>query len=205
MRKNQKQLLSLLVFIFIAASTLNCQSYRDRWQQPEKIMDAVGIKEGMVIGECGAGDGYFTFKLSDRVGEEGRIYANDISRRALNNLKDRRDSEDIENIEIIEGDLTDPLFPRRNLDMVIMVYVIHDVEKPVEFLKNIKKYLKTGAQLVIVDRDPDRYGKEYDHFWKKDKMLDTVKEAGYFLDRVETFLSRDNIYVFDAHDPETSE
>ncbi len=56
---------------------------RDTWQQPEKVMDKIGVKPGMVIGEAGAGHGYFTFKLAERVETEGKIYANDISQTAL--------------------------------------------------------------------------------------------------------------------------
>ena len=74
---------------------------RDSWQKPEKVMDAIGVKPGMIIGEAGAGSGYFTFKLAKRVGDTGKIYANDISQWALNRLKNRCEREKVENIEII--------------------------------------------------------------------------------------------------------
>jgi predicted methyltransferase len=62
---------------------------RDTQLQPERVMDAVGIRPGMVIGEAGAGRGYFTFKLARRVGDTGRIYANDIDESALAHVRER--------------------------------------------------------------------------------------------------------------------
>ena len=58
-------------------------------QQPEKIMDVIGLKPGMVVGEIGAGDGRFTVHLAKRVGPVGRVFANDIDDRALAELRDR--------------------------------------------------------------------------------------------------------------------
>jgi len=169
-------------------------SYRDSWQQPEKVMDTIGVKQGMIIGEAGAGRGYFTFKLSERVGDSGKIYANDISESSLGYLKRKAERENIGNIEVIHGETEDPLFPDGELDMVIMVYVIHHLSKPVGFLENIKPDMKPGATLVVIEQDPEKSGD--DHFFTKDKVLNTTIKAGFTLVRIETFLSRDNIYIF---------
>jgi ubiquinone/menaquinone biosynthesis C-methylase UbiE len=159
-------------------------------------MDVIGVKPGMVIGEAGAGEGYFTFKLSKRVGDTGIIYANDIDEDALEKLQDRYERENIQNIKIVLGKLEDPLFPNNKLDMVIMVYVFHDLEKPVKFIQNVIPYLKPGASLVIIDRDPDKYGGEYDHFYTKEKVLSFMDQTDYKLEKIETFLERDNIYIY---------
>ena len=49
------------------------------------------------------------------------------------------------------GEAEDPLFPEKNLEMVVMVYVLHEVERPVPFLVNLRSYLKPGGSLVIVE------------------------------------------------------
>ena len=82
----------ILLFAGVLSEISTCtaqDTYRDSWQQPEMVMDTLGIKSGMIIGEAGAGRGYFTFKLAERVGETGKIYANDISRSSLNYLRNR--------------------------------------------------------------------------------------------------------------------
>ncbi len=158
-------------------------------------MDAVGIRPGMTVGEVGAGHGYFTFKLSRRVGPAGKIYANDIDRAALEGIEKQAERENIGNIATILGDVERPLLPEATMDLVIMVYVLHDLAKPVELLQNIKPSLKAGAPLVILERDPEKMSGAAGHFYSKQKLLEIVEEAGYEVSRIETFLPRDTIYV----------
>jgi ubiquinone/menaquinone biosynthesis C-methylase UbiE len=178
------------------------QSNRDSWQQPEKIIDTIGIKQGMVIGEAGAGEGYFTFKLAPHVGEQGIIYANDINKSSLRKLEKQATKEGIENIKTIVGEVTDPLFPDGELDMLIMVYVFHDLTKPLPFLENIKEDLKPGAPLVMVEGDPDKHYGE-GHFYSRERVVEMVTSAGYELVRTETFLPRDTIFIFKLNDDHT--
>jgi SAM-dependent methyltransferase len=182
----------LIPFIGVGAA----QSSRDALVQPEKLMDAIGIKPGMVIGEGGAGEGYFTFKLARRVGETGKIYANDIVERVLKVIERRSEREGFTNITTILGKVDDPLFPKGQLDMVFMIAAFHDFEKPVKWLENVKMSMKPGAVLVIVEKDPDKYGVDRGHHMTKDEILETVKQADFELVRIETFLVRDNIYIF---------
>ena len=84
MVKNSARKLTVLQAIavcLLAAVSLSFDRDRDResWQPPNQVMDAVGVREGMRIGEAGAGDGYFTFPLAERVGDRGVVYANEIS------------------------------------------------------------------------------------------------------------------------------
>jgi ubiquinone/menaquinone biosynthesis C-methylase UbiE len=172
------------------------QSSRDAQVQPEKLMDAIGVKPGMVIGEAGAGRGYFTFKLSQRVGETGKVYANDIVQRVLDVIDRRCEREGITNITTILGRVEDPLFPKGKLDMVFMIAAFHDFEKKAEWLHNVKPCIKPGGTLVIVEMDPDKWGRGYSHLMTKKEILDTVKKSDFKLDRIETFLPRHNIYIY---------
>ena len=195
--------LSVFCFIILFLNVCVAQSNRDALMQPEKVMDAIGIKPGMVIGEGGAGEGYFTFKLSRRVGNKGRIYANDIVERVLRVIERRCEREGITNITTIVGEVDDPLFPEGELDMVILVVAFHDFEKPVAWLENVKSSMKSDATLVIIERDPEKWGRGWNHFMTKEEILDIVKKADYELVRIETFLPTHNIYIFRLNQSKT--
>lgn len=189
-------LVSICLFGLINNLGYAQNSYRDAIQKPEAIMDTIGVNEGMIIGEAGAGEGYFTFWLSKRVGEKGKIYANDIKESVLEKIKKRCEREGISNITTIPGKQNDPLFPKGKLDMVVMLLAFHEFENHVQWLECVKASMKPNAALVIIERDPEKIGSGWDHFMKKDEILETVKKANFELVRVETFLKNDNIFIF---------
>lgn len=190
-----------LIITFISFSSIIAQnSDRDTWQQPEKIMDVVGVKAGMIIGEAGAGRGYFTFYLSERVGENGRVYANDISERVLKAIEEKCEKDSIRNITTIVGEVADPLFPEKKLDMVVMMRAFHDFTKPVEWMENVIPSMKAGSSLVIIDLDPDRAGEGWHHFMTKEEVLATMAKTDFEMVRIETFLQKDNIYIYKLSD-----
>lgn len=158
-------------------------------------MDTAGVKPGMIIGEVGAGYGYFTFKLAERVGESGKIYANDISSRALRGIRSHCEREGITNIETILGEVEDPLLPQCEMDMVFIVNAFHDFEKPVALLNNLAASIKPKGTVVILDRDPAKIRDPGGHFLTKEDVLQKIEESVFVLERIETFLLDHNIYV----------
>ena len=158
-------------------------------------MDSIGVKPGMIIGEAGAGEGYFTLPLARRVGEKGGVYANDIDEDDLEELQENAEDEGLDNIEIVVGKVEDPLFPRNDLDMIIMVYVIHHLDEAIQFFENLKKYMKPGAPLVIIERNTD--GKKGDtHFMPREDIFELMGKSNYTLERMLTFLEKDTIYIY---------
>ncbi len=188
-------LLLVAAFVSAAAFILSQTHVRDRTEQPERVMDATGVQPGMTIGEVGAGQGYFTFWLSRRVGETGKVYANDIDRSALSYIQKRCAAEGIRNIETIRGRVEDPLFPEAMLDMVFMVNSFHDLAKPVELLDNLASSLKPEARVVIMDRDPAKLNDRSRHFLTQKEVLDKIRNSKFELDRIETFLPEHNLYI----------
>ena len=159
----------------------------------DRAMDAAGVVPGMVVGEAGAGDGYFTLPMARRVGPSGAIYANDISRRALDRLQAEARREQLDNIQIVEGDVDDPRFPRRDLQLIVIVHAFHDFGRPVEWLRNARNYLRPGATVAIIDRDPAQGGDS--HFWPRERILRYAGEAGFAPVKVVDTISRHLIIV----------
>ncbi len=199
--RNSRVILKLNIILFMGlalAGSSRWDDSRDTWQQPEKVIEVIGVKPGMIIGDAGAGEGYYTLKLARKVGPTGKIYANDIVDSCLDTIKEEYQKAGFKNIVTILGKTEDPLFRKGELDMVFMCYVLHDLEKPVAFLKNLKPSLKPNAPLVILERDPKKVPSAAGHFFSREKLLRVVKAGGYKLVRTETFLLKDNIYIYRA-------
>jgi SAM-dependent methyltransferase len=144
----------------------------------ERAMDAAGVARGMVVGEAGAGDGYFTLPMARRVGSAGAVYANDISKRVLTALAENARREQLANVHTVEGAIDDPRFPRQDLELVVVVHAFHDFSKPVEWLVNAKKYLRPDGAVVIIDVDPAQGGRDK-HFWPRERILEYAASAGF--------------------------
>jgi ubiquinone/menaquinone biosynthesis C-methylase UbiE len=162
-------------------------------QPPVKIMDAMGLKPGMVIGDIGAGRGRFTVWFADRVGDKGKVYANDIVERSLRHLEQRCERLGFTNVITCLGTVVKPNIPDKVLDIAFMINVYHHLEKPVELLKNIVPTLKPDGTLIIVEHDPVKSGYQTEST-SEEELVQQANQAGYKLERMETFLARDNIY-----------
>jgi len=191
----RKILRLILLSLFIFFLTGNGQTGRDNWQQPQRVLDSLGVEAGMIIGEVGAGDGYFTYHLANRVGDSGRVYANDIDDGELEKIRNKIKKDNIKNIITVLGESTETNFPDSTMEMVFMVYVFHHLDEPESFFHNLTRVLKPGAPVIILERDPDKHGGRSGHFYPREKVISIIKESGYRLEKMFTFLARDNIYV----------
>ena len=181
-------ILFLGIIVFFSSFSLP-QSRRDKRDQPEKLLNIAGIKPGMSVGEAGAGSGYFTFYISRRVGDRGKVYANDIDEGSLQSLTDRCEREGVENIETVLGEIADPCFPVSDLDIVTMLYAFHDFTEKEQWLRNVKKYMKEDASLVIFDGQDAHTG------LNRAVVLDLGKKTGFELTRHENLHSGIWIYI----------
>ncbi len=125
---------------------------RDKSERPSEIIKLIDVQPGMRIGEVGAGFGYFTFHLSEKVGENGVVYANDIDKYALIALEFyAREFGALKNIIPVLALDDDPCFPSQDLDMIVAYGCFHDIKHKEVWLRNTVKYLKPNGTLAIID------------------------------------------------------
>jgi len=166
------------------------------YQPTEVVLEAIELKQGMVVGEIGAGRGRYSIILANHVGETGHIYANDIDKESLEYLDFRCERDKITNITTILGKEKDPLLPENKLDMIFIVNTYHHISHPVAVLKNAYPALKQTGTLVIIDGVPGKYGGDSSHTTPQAELISQAKEAGFSFDRLAAELERDNIYIF---------
>jgi SAM-dependent methyltransferase len=203
MKLRKLVLSAFLVFgllpLFLAAQVNPADAWERRLnelQPPDKVLEAIGVRPGMVIGEVGAGRGRYTVHLARGTGPEGRVYANDIDAGSLAYLRERCQRDGVGNVVTILGKMDDPLFPPAGLDLVFMVNTWHHLARPVVLLRNLVPALRPGATVAIVEHDPDKSGAAFRReSTSRETMQGQADEAGFEVVRVETFLETDNIYI----------
>ena len=130
---------------------------RDAWQRPDDIMDFLRIGEGSVVADLGAGGGWFTIRLARRVGPNGKVYAEDIQPEMIGSINRRVEREGLKNVEPVLGTPRDPQLPAP-VDVVLIVDAYHEMTDPVTLLRNVRKSLRPGGRVGIVEYSKDGHG-----------------------------------------------
>jgi predicted methyltransferase len=123
---------------------------RDGYQKPREVLEALAIKQGEVVADIGAGSGYFAIRLAHHVGASGRVYAVDISPDMIRHLHARVRDLGLLNVLPILSQADDPLLPQA-VDRFLIVNVWHHIENRTAYLALMKKRLKPGGQVVMID------------------------------------------------------
>jgi ubiquinone/menaquinone biosynthesis C-methylase UbiE len=171
---------------------------RDAWQRPDQIMDALLIAEGSVVADLGAGGGWFTIRLANRVGPNGVVYAEDIQPPMIDAIKRRVSRAQLTNVRAILGTSSDPKIPEP-VDAALFVDAFHEVEEPVVLLRNVTARLKPTGRVGIVEFKKDGWGPgpPMDERVDPERVIRDAEAAGLRLISTETFLRYQYMLVFE--------
>ncbi len=137
---------------------------RDDWQRPNDVMDALGLKEGSAVADIGAGRGYFTMRLANRVGATGRVFAVDIDEGNLARLKDRAERENLKQVTTVISSTSDPKLQPESVDAILVVNAFHEMREFDPMLQGMLRGLKPCGLLGIIDGEaPDGRPREDYH------------------------------------------
>lgn len=133
---------------------------RDKQGEAQTVMDEAETGLGMTVADIGAGEGYYTVRLAERVGPKGRVLAQDIDQGALRRLGARIERERLANVSIKQGAPDDPRLPPRSFDRVFLIHMYHEIAEPYPFLWRLWPALKAGGSVIVVDADrpTDQHG-----------------------------------------------
>ena len=137
----------------IVSSAFSNEDARDALGEAETVMRLAGIGPGMSVADIGAGDGYYTIRLSPLVGAEGRVLAQDIVPETRDKLARRVERERLDNVSVRLGTPNDPKLPANSFDRVLLIHMYHEIAQPAEFLWHLRGSLKPGGSVVVVDAE----------------------------------------------------
>jgi ubiquinone/menaquinone biosynthesis C-methylase UbiE len=127
------------------------RSDREATEQPEHVLDVLGVHQGMIVADVGAGSGYFTMRIAKRVGATGRVIATDLQPEMLAMIEDKTKKANVGNVVTILSTPRDAKLPRGEVDLVLMVDVYHELPYPAETLAQVRASLRPSGRLALVE------------------------------------------------------
>ncbi len=193
--------------LLVVALLVGCTSWkrcayerggRDSWQQTARVVEALGLEPGDRVADVGAGSGYFTVPLARAVGPSGRVYAVDVDAEMNEFLEERLAEEGLDNVEVVLGELDDPLLPDGGIDLVFTSNTYHHIQERSAYFRRVQADLAPGGRVAVIDFDGREglFVKLVGAFTDKQTLLREMDEAGYRVSRDHGFLERQSFVEF---------
>ena len=166
-------------------------------EQPDKALDSLGLKPGMIVADVGAGTGYMSLRMAERVGPVGKVYANDIQPEMLRLLRDNARDAHIGNVETVLGTESDPKLPAGRMDLVLLVDVYHEFSHPQRMLRKIHESLKPDGRLVLLEyrKEDPKIPIRPEHKMSVAEVKAELEPEGFVLAQVIETLPRQHILI----------
>lgn len=126
----------------------------DGFSDPDKNIEQFELQSGARVADFGVGTGFYALAASRRVGSAGRVYCLDIQKDLLARLQESAARFKLDNIEVVWADLEEiggSKLADLSLDAVIVANLLFQIEKKDDFVKEIRRVLKPGGKVLLVD------------------------------------------------------
>jgi tRNA A58 N-methylase Trm61 len=170
---------------------------REQEENPDGALDALNLKPGMNVADVGAGTGYMSLKMAKRVGPNGKVYAEDVQPEMLQRVRANAQKAKVSNVETVQGSFTDPMLPKGQMDLVLLVDVYHEFSEPQKMLRGIRESLKPDGRLVLLEyrkEDPKIPIRE-EHKMTVAEVKTELEAEGFTLGPVIETLPRQHILI----------
>jgi ubiquinone/menaquinone biosynthesis C-methylase UbiE len=171
---------------------------REAEEHPDQALDAIGIEKGSTVADIGAGVGYYSWRLAQRVGPTGTVYGEDIQPEMLTKFRQNMAERKLTNVKAVLGAYDDPRLPKDTLDLVILVDVYHEFSEPEKMLQHIREAMKPGGRLVLLEyraEDPTVPIRP-EHEMTVKMVRAEVEPEGYKFDKTIEVLPWQHIIIF---------
>lgn len=155
-------------------------------EDPDKAVSLLGLKPGMTVADVGAGVGYYSVKLAEKVGPSGKVYATDIQPEMLRLLRQYVAKKGLKNVEAVLSVATGTGLPDGAIDLMILVDVYHEFSEPQKMLTALRRALKKDGRLVLLEfrkEDPKIPIRE-EHKMSIDEARQELEAEGFRLEKV---------------------
>ncbi len=167
-------------------------------EKPEELLDLLGITEGDVVADIGAGVGFFSLRAAERVGPTGKVLAVDVQQEMIDGLEMMIERFGHENIVPILGNVDDPKLPANSVDHVLIVISYHEWSHPVEMMRHIRNAMKDDAQMLIVEYKAEDLSSRVQplHKMSESEIMEEIPALGFRRDRVIDIIPSQHVFIF---------
>ncbi len=124
---------------------------REREERSDLLLRILAPAPGSIVADVGAGSGYYSRRLADAIGPNGKVYAIDVQPEMLAMLQSVAKQRGYGHITPLLGATDDVKLPTASVDVAIMVDVYHELEFPYEVLASTVRAVKPGGRVVFVE------------------------------------------------------
>jgi predicted methyltransferase len=161
----------------VVSSAWGEEAARDKAGEAADVIRIAGIRPGMAVADIGTGGGYYVLRVAPVVGPQGRVFAQDLSQTVLGRVQQRAVAAGHRNVRYVQGSQANARLPAASVDVALMIHMYHEIEQPYLLLDRLRRSLKAGGRIVVVDLD--RPSEE--HGMPKALLVCEVKAVGYEL------------------------
>jgi putative heme-binding domain-containing protein len=171
---------------------------RDGDERPESLLDALAIPRGATVVDLGAGAGYFTWRLAQRVGPQGKVIAVDVQREMLDRIGAELKKRNLANVDLVLGEARDPRLPAAAVDLVLIANAYHEFSDPEAIMGAVRQSLKSNGRVVVLEyaKEDSRVPVSSVHRMSFDEIRSEIEPMGFELDRVLDFLPMQHGLIF---------
>ena len=170
---------------------------RERQERTDLLIAGLSLSDDFVVADIGAGTGYFTFPVAQRV-PRGKVFSVDIQPEMLARVEQRKALENVANVETVLGEEDDPKLPAKELDLAFIVDAYHEFSFPREMGERLKESLKPGGRLVLVEYRAEDRRVPIKRLHKMSELQVKQEMAAIGLDwiRTESYLPQQHVLIF---------
>ena len=175
---------------------------REKEESTQEMINALELKEGMVVADVGCGNGYQSLMMAKLVGVKGKVLCVDIQPTMLKLLKGRANKAAVKNLETILGEYEDPNLPKQKVDLILLVDAYHEFTKPAEMLAKMHESLTEKGVIVLVEfrKEDKTVPIKEDHKMSKVQIMKELEANSFKLVRSYDKLPWQHMMIFGKAD-----
>ncbi len=170
---------------------------REREERTDLLIEALPLNEDSIVADIGAGTGYFSFPIAERV-PAGKVLAVDIQQEMLDIVEARKADGAPANVETVLGNERTPNLADSSVDVILIVDAYHEFSYPYEMGIAMARALKPGGLLVLIEYRAEDRSVSIKRLHKMSEAQAKREMAAVGLEwaRTEDFLPQQHFLVF---------